>query len=235
MDLEGTTVRVIDDAEAPEVWPRHLRLAGFVIQQTHGQGVPLGEGFTDRPVWWYLDWLGREESFTREDTFTREPYTLLETLLRTVGRNRDADRIAMARMDHEYMHEGIVHHTVGRAYSSIVGYGYRPERAIFWVVGLILIGWLVLIAWSIAEKHIWGVADDHLLTSNLNKNGVTSRFMLSAQRLIPLITFGKGYEDVDLTSKAVPWWVRWYFYVHAVLGYILAAFLLTALAKITTT
>jgi hypothetical protein len=94
MDLEGTTVRSIDDA--PRAWPRHLRLAGFIIQQTHGQGIPLGQGFTDRQVSWYLDWLDRE------GTFTREPYTLLENLLRTVGRNPVADDIAMERMDHEY-------------------------------------------------------------------------------------------------------------------------------------
>jgi uncharacterized protein YjbI with pentapeptide repeats len=214
MDLEGTTVRAIDDG--PKAWPQHLRLAGFVIQQTHGQNIPLSNGFTDRKVSWYLNWLGRE------GTFTREPYTLVETLLRTVGRNRDADRIAMKRMNHEYSSGGILHHTWGLVHRSTVGYGYRPERAIVWTLLLIAIG-----AW-VAKRLPQSIP--------FSKGAsLESRLVLSAQQLIPLIHFGKSYSEIDVTSSAVPKRVRWYFYLHAVLGYMLAAFLLTALAKITTT
>jgi hypothetical protein len=50
-----------------------------------------------------------------------------------------------------------------------------------------------------------------------------------------LINFGEGYKKVDVTSADVPTLVRRYFYLHVALGYILAAFLVTALARITTT
>jgi hypothetical protein len=107
-------------------------------------------------------------------------------------------------------------------YSSTVGYGYRPARAIKWAILLIVIGAYV------AKRLPQSIP--------FSKGGsLESRLVLSAQKLIPLINFGKSYSEIDVTSSAVPKWVRWYFYVHAVLGYILVAFLLAALARITTT
>jgi hypothetical protein len=210
-------------------------VVGFAMQGMRGEGTAAGQGFIDRKDSWYLDWLRRDRG-----RFSGGPYKQLETLLRSAGKRKPANSIAMERMKQEYALEGGFRKAIGWLHRYTVGYGYRPEWAIFWIVGLILIGW------AIADKHVlmpiswltmagWGIADEHVLMSNLKKNGVTSRLMLSAQRLIPLINFGKGYEDVDITSKAVPWWVRWYFYLHATAGYILAAFLLTALARVTTT
>jgi hypothetical protein len=125
-------------------------------------------------------------------------------------------------MDHEYALGGIVHHTRGLVHKGTVGYGYRPGRAIFCTLVLIAIGAYVA---------------KYLPQSTLHSVGTSleSRLVLSTQILIPLISFGKSFSEVDVTSSAVPKRIRWYFYLHAVLGYILAAFLLTALAKITTT
>jgi hypothetical protein len=48
-----------------------------------------------------------------------------------------------------------------------------------------------------------------------------------------ITTFGDAYNKVDTTSSAVPTWVRRYFYLHTVVGYVLAAFLLAALSQLT--
>jgi uncharacterized protein YjbI with pentapeptide repeats len=217
LDLRGTTVGGIDDA--PKTWPRHLRLAGFTIEQAHGQGAASDLGFTGRNLSWYLDdWLGLDKEYSRES------FTQLEGILRSVGRNRIADRIAMARIDREYQLDkslfGRLRQVVGMLYKSTVGFGYRPEWAIIPIAVLIAIG--TWIARRLPQEH-------------LDDQQVCSRLVLSTQRLIPLISFGKGYDDVDVTSKDVPRLVRRYFYVHAMLGYVLAAFLVTAIARITTT
>ena len=217
INLEGTTVRSVDDA--PEAWPHHMTLAGIVIEQPHGPDAASDPAFSDRDASWYLnDWLG-------SDKYSREAYKQVEGLLRSVGRNRIADRVAMARLDHDYAFEwnlgAAARWVVGGLHKVTVGYGYRPEWAIFWIVLLIIAGTVVIAR---------GLPDYPGANAK-----ACSRVVLSCQRLIPLISFGKSYEDVDLTSETVPAWVRRYFYLHAILGYILAAFLVTALARITTT
>ena len=215
INLEGTTVRGL--ADASEAWPHNVKVAGFSLQQTHSQPTTSTDGFTDREISWYLnDWLSDEE-------YSREAYKHLEGLLRSVGRNRDADRIAMARLDREYALEGgllgQLREAGGVLHEAIVGYGYQPERALILIIILILLG--AWVARRVPQK-------------NFHEKGVCSKLVLSAQRLIPLISFGQSYSEVDVTSEKVPKWVRRYFYVHATLGYILAAFLVTTLTKITT-
>jgi hypothetical protein len=124
----------------------------------------------------------------------------------------------MTRMDREYALAGTYRKVLGFFHHYIVGYGYHPEWSIFWITSLIAIG--AFVARRLPEPI---------------RDGVPSLLVLSAQRLIPLIDFGKTYSDVEVTGKDVPAGVRRYFYVHAVLGYVLAAFIIAAIARITTT
>jgi uncharacterized protein YjbI with pentapeptide repeats len=210
IELEGSIIKAIDDTEG--AWPKHVRLSGLVIQQPHGQLTDPGQGIMDRPTRWYHEWLKRDEGFSRAS------YIQLEVFLRNNGRIEAANDIAMARMGHEYASAGAYRKVLGFFHHYIVGYGYHPEWAIFWIIPLIAIGALVA-RWL--PKPI--------------RDSVPSLLVLSAQRLIPLIDFGKTYSDVEVTGKDVPAGVRGYFYVHAILGYILAAFIIAAIARITTT
>jgi hypothetical protein len=155
LDLEGTAIKGLDDA--PEAWPRRVKLAGLVIQQTHGQDTAPGKGFIDRDFSWYRDWLSREEGFSRE------PYKQLESLLRSTGRNRVADAVAIERINHEYDLRGgfwgPIRTAVGFLHHWTVGYGYRPEWAILWIIPLIALGWFVA---------------GYIPQSNLDKAGVVS-------------------------------------------------------------
>jgi hypothetical protein len=210
INLEGSTFRAIDDAEG--AWPKHVRLAGLVVQQAHGRLTAPGQGIIDRPTRWYHEWLSRDGEFSREF------YKQLEGLLRNNGRIEAADEIAMTRMDHEYALAGPYRKVLGFFHHYVVGYGYHPEWSILWVISLIVIGALV-------ARHLPEPVRD----------GIPSLLVLSAQRLIPLVDFGKTYSDVEVTGKNVPAGVRGYFYVHAIFGYVLAAFIIAAIARITTT
>ena len=100
---------------------------------------------------------------------------------------------------------------------ATVGYGFRPELSLFWIGVLWLLG--VLIA--------AGVPFDYRVD-----NGVTSRALFSFDRLIPLVTLRKADRDLDLTNEAMPSWVRRYFYFQTIAGYVLAAFLVTAIGRV---
>jgi hypothetical protein len=210
IDLEGASIGAIDDAVG--AWPQNVWLAGLVVQQVRGPLTGPGQGFIDRSTSWYLNWLDRDRGFSPE------PYKQLEVLLRNNGTKQIADGIAMARMDHELASGGGFRRALGFLHRYTVGYGYQPERAIVWIVVLIAVG--AVVARRLPEETL---------------AEVPSRLVLSAQRLIPLIDFGKCYREADVTGKDVPAPVRGYFYLHAVLGYVLAAFVVTTLARITTT
>ena len=139
-------------------------------------------------------------------------------MLRSVGRIRVADEIAMRSKDRQYDGRKPWIRSYGELQKWTVGYGYRPVRIIPWVLTFVLLGaivanWLPL---SVTMK-------------------VSSLFILSAQHLIPLINFGKTYVEADVTSPEVSPWVRRYFYFHSFIGYVLAALLVAALTQITAT
>jgi hypothetical protein len=48
--------------------------------------------------------------------------------------------------------------------------------------------------------------------------------------LLPIIKLNKKHEDV---IQHLPEGVRWYFYVHQIVGYVLASFLVAGLAGLT--
>jgi uncharacterized membrane protein YraQ (UPF0718 family) len=124
----------------------------------------------------------------------------------------------MKSIDRQYHNRNLIFTVAGELHRWTVGYGYRPERIIPWVLALVLMGGIVA----------------NWLPQSVTMH-VSSRFILSAQHLIPLINFGKTYADADVTSPEVRPWVRRYFYFHSFMGYVLAGLLVAALARITAT
>jgi hypothetical protein len=207
ISLVAATVNAIDDST--DAWPEEVHLEGFVLEHAHGQGYVVDDAFADRSVDWYLDWL------QRDDGFSRGAYIQLETLLRSAGRPDEADEIGMARAAEDAAASTPLKKAISPIYRYTVGYGYHPEWAVFWTIGLVLLG--AVVALRVPRQH-------------LDDEGAASRVILSAHRLIPLISFGKAYAEVDVTSTRVPRYVRWYFYLHAILGYVLAAALVAAVS-----
>jgi len=206
LDLRGTSVGDIEDD--PAAWPPHLLLGGFRYSVLAGDQRENAV-FADQPVKWYEDWLHRDP------TFSRATYLQLENTLRGLGRDNDADRIAMASRDEESSESSLDGRALAVLYKATVGYGYQPQRAIYAAVLFIIIGALV-------ARKLPG-----------DKPEAPSKVMLSIQRFTPFLSFGDAYNKVDTTSSAVPTWVRRYFYLHTVVGYVLAAFLLAALSQLT--
>jgi hypothetical protein len=93
---------------------------------------------------------------------------------------------------------------------AFIGYGYRPWRALYWVIGLTLLGAIIL------RKSGEGP-----------RNHMPIGLAFSFDMLLPIVRLReKHYTDVDLQ----PGFVRYYFYGHKIMGYILASFVIAALA-----
>jgi hypothetical protein len=213
LDLRGAKVGSIDDSET--AWPTVLFLGGFRYELTPGDQVtvnhgPRGAEFARQTIAWYKDWLARDPSHPRS------AYQQLEAGLRSLGRNGDADRIAILGRDQECQFSTCKkRYALSTLYRYTVGYGYEPQQAIYWALPFIGLGWILAARMLPASTS------------------APSALILSIQRFIPFLSFGDAYNKVDTTSAAVAPWVRRYFYVHAIVGYVLAAFLVAALSQLT--
>jgi hypothetical protein len=209
LNLSATSVGGINDSEA--AWPTRLALDGFTYKSASGEQTigneAEGKPFLERSGDWYTEWLERSP-------YSRQAYKEMETALRAVGNKKAADDVAIAGQDRARASSA---GPVSFLYRNTVGYGYRPLQAALPAAVLVIAGIAVL------------------SRLRYDRHEVPSAFILSVQRLIPLVTFGENYSKFDLTSGSVPKWIRRYFYFHSFCGYLLAGFLLAGLARITTT
>src|ERR1043166_2836068 len=93
----------------------------------------------------------------------------------------------------------------------VIGYGHRMERALYWVIGLVFLGAVVL---RVSGQGI--------------RNGMPIGISYSFDMLLPVIRLRDAHYDVDLIG-----WPRYYFYCHKIMGYILASFLIVGISGLT--
>ena len=93
-------------------------------------------------------------------------------------------------------------------YGQVAGFGYAPERAFWFAAGFVVIGMLVLRA-----------------TGQGKKNNMPIGLFFSFSQFIPLVSLDSRFDSVELTGLA-----RWYFYMHKIVGYIIALFIAAALS-----
>src|SRR4051794_18617838 len=133
------------------------------------------------------------------------------------GANAAADEVAIMSRDEERKGASWFKKLLAVADRYFVGYGYKPWLALFPAAILLAAGTVF------ARRHpAYGLE-------------FTSAFVLSLQRLVPLLSFGEPYSKIDMGSPDVPLGTQRYFVVHAVLGYVLTAFLVSALTGLTNT
>ncbi|WP_147255957.1 pentapeptide repeat-containing protein [Pseudonocardia hierapolitana] len=210
--LRGTTVKGVDDSK--DAWPPRIFMSDFMFDglRTTGAG---SDGLISRSSDWYIRWLRSDPGFCRM------AYAQLESSLRAAGRSSEANAVGMDRMAREYSERGVVYPArwlLSPVHRFTVGYGYHPEWVVLWIVCVIGVG---------------AIAARYLPSNAMRRARARSKIIFSTHRLIPLISFGQAYANVDVTSDRVKPWVRRYFYLHSILGYVLAAVLVTAVAGLT--
>src|SRR4051794_38515830 len=83
----------------------------------------------------------------------------------------------------------------------LIGYGYHVEWALLWILGFLFAG---IVALQVSgEGH---------------KNGMPFGIAYSFDLLLPIIRLREKHYQIDLGP------VRYYFYIHKIMGYVLGAF-----------
>jgi hypothetical protein len=156
----------------------------------------------------FEDWFGRQGH-------SRQPYEQLANVLQQRGEIETATavRYAERERDRDRTWDASRYDIWGwlTLLKTLIGYGYYPYRSGWWVLGFVALGMGVL--WVSGEGR---------------RNGMPVGASYSFDMLLPLVQLRPKHYDIDLDG-----WPRYYFYVHKIVGWALASFLVAGLSGLT--
>jgi hypothetical protein len=153
----------------------------------------------------FLDW------FARLDRYTPQPYDQLASVVQSQGNGELATSIRYSSRERERSE------AIGgtwawlTALKWVIGYGYYPQRATYWAIGLVIMGAIVL-----------------RVSGEGPRNGMPFGLAYSFDTLLPIIKLRDRHYQIDLKT-----WARYYFYGHKIMGFVLASFLVAGLSGLT--
>jgi hypothetical protein len=169
-----------------------------------GQNDPM----FNRQAKWFEDWLGKQRPYAAA------PYQQLASVLRAQGRPDTADEVLYAGKQRERAQSSFPSDLGLTASWLVIGYGYHKLNSACWALVFLVIGFLV-VRFSGGGKRISYSYDVKPLA-------------YSFDLLLPSIRLREKHYQIDLNG-----WVQNYFYLHKIMGYVLAAFLIAWIAGLT--
>jgi uncharacterized protein YjbI with pentapeptide repeats len=221
MTLRNTEAGAVQDRE--DSWPEMLDLAGFMYRRLGGFGAEGTADIAKRSSAWFIEWLARGP------TYSSQPYEHLAEVLRKGGQAEKADEILYAGRERQRLElqerlvagegspEAWLDFFWKSALHAVIGYGYKVHRTFYWIAFFVVFG-AVVIWWS------------RQFSRHRNGTGAagTTALEYSIDMLLPIVELRKQHYDIDLAG-----FVRYYFYVHKLMGFVLVSFLIAGLSGLT--
>ncbi len=157
--------------DAPEDWPARMNLDGF----TYGPFSRYGKASERLRL---LARQVRRSDHRQVGGFRAQPYEQLAAYYRALGNDGEARTILLAKQRAQRAELPWLQRVPGYLLDTLVGYGYRPLRAIGWAVGLLLA----------ASAYFSMVRPERVDTQN---RSVFNPLLYAADHLIPVIRFGQ--------------------------------------------
>jgi len=210
MNLAGVSVRHLQDGFTDcadlgsECWSKWPRPVTFAGFDFH-ELLTWDNEMTARPATW---WLARLDG---QERIIPASYRQLAAAFSAAGYEDKAKAVSYAGGNRE------LRSAQGFSKASLwlqrifIGYGFRLWYSAFWALGLVLLG-AFLLRFSKQGK----------------KNKMPYGIAYSFDMLLPIVKLRELHYTVDLQG-----WVRYYFYVHKLMGYVLASFLIAGLSGLT--
>lgn len=203
--LNDASVGALQDLES--AWPNDLELEGFSYGRLGSLGTDTTTNMAMRDVSWLKGLLAKQK------TFSPSPYVLLASALVNAGHREKANEILYAGRERERTELPLAWKnklwlTLQKVF---IGYGCRLHYSLYWVLAFVVLGVVVLqIACQGPTK------------------GVLDHLFYSIDTLLPIIDLDKRYSEIALNG-----WARYYFYLHKMMGYVLAFFIGAGLSGLT--
>jgi hypothetical protein len=242
LDLRLTKVGML--LNQPKSWRTqgNLRVDGFIYDQIDGTAPPSAEI--------QLGWLERQP----RDRFLSQPFEQLAGVLRKMGLEEDATKVMIAKNEDQAAH---LHWRPAwlwyGLFGKLIGYGYRPWRAFWFSVALIVIGCL-LFSWGYNSKIVTPT-EERAYATYVEKDGkgdhferyaVFNPFIYSLETFVPLLKLGISQYWMPNANSGVPvniWLavlpagslLRGYLWFHIIAGWVLTTLWVGALAGLVKT
>jgi hypothetical protein len=188
-------------------WPKQIDVSGFSYARwrPHDDGELRSRWSNDRE--WFFTWLERQ-------AYSAESYIRLANTFVDVGMTDASKEVLFRSKQREREVSGIFSQVVSSLSWLLTGYGYHYEFSVFWCLGFVVVGALVL---RFSEEGRRFVRDLRFGTGDL--------FFYSLDAFLPFVHMRKDFADLDLQSK-----VKYYFYIHRLAGYVIGSFIIAGLA-----
>ena len=213
LTLRGTEAKsLIDRADS---WPNKLVLNGFVYLHTY----PLGSDtidFAGRDTQWLKDWVAKQV------TYSPQPYKQLASVLLSAGYKEKADEILIARKEQERSLAKGLDWGALTLQKHFIGYGYHPILyTLWWMVLFVSLG-SFLLYWEIPFNQPYFFPPSSIGAA-LNQH--LALWLYSLDRFLPVVNL-----ESHITPKIeLSGWLKNWFNVQQIMGYVVAAFLIAGL------
>jgi hypothetical protein len=127
LDLTGASIGYLADQERSWPAPGNLAIDGLTYL-----GFQLGQAPANADT--RLKWLALQPSYHPQ------PYRQLAKVLREAGDEKGAVKVLVAEGDARYRQMGLPGRILGTFLKYTIGYGHRPLLALFWSLGVVLLG-----------------------------------------------------------------------------------------------
>lgn len=186
----------------PVNWPEKVDISGFNYQKIDNEiNKVLLDGVLQR---------------FNTTNYTPQPYVHFANVLRSMGYNNRATEVIIAKMDHKRdSAEGMVTPIKLYLLKIFIGYGYAYFYSLGWALILVMSGFLMLRL----ERSKADVEDK-------KSEGILEQVFYSIDMLIPIIHLNKKHDEI----KHGILFVRYYFYFHKVMGYVLTMAIVAGLS-----
>jgi hypothetical protein len=201
VDLTHAQVGVL--ADDPTSWPAQIRLRGFAYDTLHEQST-ISAGARLK------DWLSRDP-----EGYIPQPYEQLAAVYRTGGREGDARNVIIAK---QRCRRSILN-LPGRIWNTLldwtIGYGYRTWQAGLWLLGFLLVSWVVF-----AEAY-----PAHMTATKAPAQALPhfQPFVYALDTLLPVVDLHQ--QDNWIPQGLAQWWA----WVSILAGWVLTTAVVAAL------
>ncbi len=211
LDLRFASIGILWDN--PNSWPERGRL--FL------NGLQYNEIGDDAPkdAESRIEWIRRQYNLNNlKGQFRSQPYEQLATVLKKSGHINDAKKVLIAKNEDKVkwgpkltFSERLWY----RIFGPMIGYGYQPLKALWWVVGFIISGWIFFLI---------GYRNNRIIPSESKNYPKFNSLVYSIDTFVPLVNLYQAKYWLPRSRL-----LRLYHWIHIGAGWILTTLFIVGL------